>query len=295
MPEVPTAVTTKDEIALEGFLDYAGLFPPADLDMQTVVNNWASYLQSEDSWMLARLIIPASRLGEFVQCSKELLPSPDEEMWQLSVLLPPASSDKFEDAVQTTIDFNLSDCGAVANVVEFKANTASEIDSALEVLHDDLFPYIELPIDEDPRGLIACLSGAIAGAKVRTGGVTPELYPSSQNLARFIHSCAVAGQAFKATAGMHHPCRHHNDAVGVMEYGFLSVLQASASASLQEVSVDEVEELLLRDTPDVSSFSETELEKIRAELFNSLGSCSFDDPRAGLRTLGLLKESTEND
>ena len=292
MPEVPTAVTTKDEIALEGLLDYAGLYPPADLDMQSLVNNWASYLQSEDSWMLARLIVPSNRLDEFVECAKGLLPKPDEEMWQLSVLLPSASSDTFEDAVQATIDFNVTDCGAVANVVEFKASTTSEIDFALDVLHDDLFPYIELPIDEDPRGLIACLSGAIAGAKVRTGGITPELYPSSQHLARFIHSCAVAGQAFKATAGMHHPQRTMNEIVGVVEYGFLSVLQASASASIREASLDEVEEILLSDTTDLATFSEAELEQVRAELFNSLGSCSFDDPRIDLRNMGLLKEAT---
>ena len=161
---------SKNEILLEGIIDYAGLYPPADLDMQSLVNNWASYLQSEDSWMLARLIVPSNRLDEFVECAKGLLPKPDEEMWQLSVLLPPANDEGFEEAVQKTIDFNMSDCGAVANVVEFKASTTSEIDFALDVLHDDLFPYIELPIDEDPRGLIACLSGAIAGAKFYIDG-----------------------------------------------------------------------------------------------------------------------------
>ena len=129
MPEVPTAVTTKDEIALEGIIDYAGLFPPADLDLQTVVKNWASYLQSEDSWMLARLIIPAVQLEEFVRCAKGLLPTPNEEMWQLSVLLPPASSDKFEDAVQKTIDFNLS---------EFSSNTIL-VPKIQELTSKDLF------------------------------------------------------------------------------------------------------------------------------------------------------------
>jgi hypothetical protein len=293
MSEVQTAATTKDEICLEGILDYAGLYPPADLDMQPVVDNWASYLQSEDSWMLARLIIPANRLDEFMRCAKKLLPSQDEEMWQLSVLLPHAADDKFETALQATIAFNESDNGAVANVVEFKANSTSEIDRSLELLHDDLFPYIELPIDEDPRGLIACLSGAIAGAKVRTGGVTPELYPSSSSLARFIHSCAVAGQAFKATAGMHHPCQNKNEEVGVQEYGFLLVLQATAAASLREASVEQVEQILLCDTPDFSTFDESELEQVRAELFNSVGSCSFDDPRSDLRNMGLLKEAKE--
>ena len=241
--------------------------------------------------MLARLIIPASRLDEFKECAKDVLPSSEEEMWQLSVLLPPVCNEKFEQAVQTTIEFNMESCGAVANVVEFKATTTKEIDTALSILHDDLFPFIELPIEEDPRGLIACLSGSIAGAKVRTGGVTPELYPSSNLLARFIHSCAVAGQAFKTTAGMHHPCRHQNETVGVLEYGFLSVLQATAAASIHDATVLEVENILNGSEPNFTACKESQLEQVRAELFNSLGTCSFDDPRKDLRKMGLLKES----
>ena len=287
-----TATSAKSEISLEGILDYAGLYPPANLDLQSVVNNWSEYSDSNDSWLLARLIIPSNRLEEFKKCAKDLLPNEDEEMWQLSVLLPPVSSDEFESALQTTIEFNMSDCGAVANVVECKASTNGEIEFALSVMHDDLFPYIELPIDEDPRGLLACLSGALVGAKVRTGGITPELYPSSQDLARFIHSCATAGQPFKATAGMHHPQRMKNESVGVVEYGFLSVLQATAAASLSEASTEEVEQILLLDSPDLSSYSETQIEQVRAELFNSFGSCSFNEPREDLRTMGLLKETS---
>jgi hypothetical protein len=285
-----TATSAKSEISLEGILDYAGLYPPANLDLQVVVDNWSDYLKSGDSWLLARLIIPANKLDEFKKCAKNLLPSELEEMWQLSVLLPPVSNDDFEAALQATVDFNMSDCGAVANVVECKASTNEEIEFALSVMHDDLFPYIELPIDEDPRGLLACLSGALVGAKVRTGGIASELYPSSQNLARFIHSCATAGQPFKATAGMHHPQRMKNESVDVVEFGFLSVLQATAAASLHEASAEEVEQILLLDAPDLSSFSETQIEQVRAELFNSFGSCSFDEPRQDLRTMGLLKD-----
>ena len=292
MPEMQTATTIKSEIMLEGFFDYAGLYPPADLDMQSVVDNWASYLQSEDSWMLARLIIPASGLDAFKKAAASLLPAEDEEMWQLSVLLPRAGSEQFESALQSTVDFNMEHCGAVANVVEFKASSASEIESALSQLHDDLFPYIEIPIDVDPRGLLTCLSGAVAGAKVRTGGISADLYPTSQALARFVHSCAIAGQPFKATAGMHHPAKHMNDTVGVVEFGFLSVLHAAAAASFNDASLDEVEQILNAQTPDCSLFSESQLEQVRAELFNSMGSCSFDDPRVDLRGMGLLKEST---
>ena len=291
MPEVQTATTSQSEICLEGFIDYAGLFPPADLDMQPVVDNWSKYLQSDDSWMLARLIIPSSRLEEFKIAAQQLLPSPEEQdLWQLSVLLPPAGSKQFKAAVQTTIEFNMEDCGAVANVVEFKATTVTEIDSALSVLHDDLFPYIELPIEEDPRGLLACLSGAIAGAKVRTGGLTPDSYPTSTNLARFIHCCAIAGQPFKATAGMHHPAQHKNETVGVVEYGFFSVLQAVTAVSIDGATVEEVGTILNAKVPDLSTFSDSDLELVRADIFNSLGSCSFTEAREDLCTMGFLKE-----
>ena len=292
MLNMKSATTTKSEIMLEGIIDYAGLFPPANLDMQSHVNNWVAYGQSVDSWMLARLIIPASRLDEFKRAAESMLPGVDEELWQLSVLLPQVSSDQFESAVQATIDFNMEECGAVANVVEFKANTTTEIDRALSCLHDDLFPFIELPIDEDPRGLIASLSGTISGAKVRTGGITKDLYPTSADLARFIHSCAVAGQTFKATAGMHHPTQHQNQTVGSLEFGFLSVLQATAAASIGNANVEEVEEILSATSVDFSAYSEPQLEQVRAELFNSLGACSFDDPRKDLRSMGLLKETT---
>jgi len=292
MLNMKSATTTKSEIMLEGIIDYAGLFPPANLDMQSHVNNWVAYGQSVDSWMLARLIIPASRLDEFKRAAESMLPGVDEELWQLSVLLPQVSSDQFESAVQATIDFNMEECGAVANVVEFKANTTTEVDRALSCLHDDLFPFIELPIDEDPRGLIASLSGTISGAKVRTGGITKDLYPTSADLARFIHSCAVVGQTFKATAGMHHPSQHQNQTVGVLEFGFLAVLQATAAASIGNANVEEVEQILTASSVDFSAYSEPQLEQVRAELFNSLGACSFDDPRKDLRSMGLLKETT---
>ena len=50
---------------LNGIVDYAGLFPPAGLDMDTVVQNYSEYRKSSQRWMLARLVIPASRLSEF--------------------------------------------------------------------------------------------------------------------------------------------------------------------------------------------------------------------------------------
>ena len=291
MPDMPTATTTRSEIMLEGLIDYAGLYPPANLDMQATVHSWSANYSSEDRWMLARLIIPVNRLDEFTQAAEQLMPKSDEEPWQLSVLLPEASSDSFTTAAQQVIDFNMSNCGAVANVVEFKATSTAEIDSALSCIHDDIFPFIELPINQDPRGLIAALAGSIAGAKVRTGGISPELYPSVEDLARFIHCCAISNLQFKATAGMHHPWRNYNESVGVYEFGFLAVLYATAAAKFHDATPEGIADILQSDEVDLDSCTEEMLELVRAELFCSFGSCSIDDPRTDLQAMGLLQET----
>lgn len=290
MPNMPTATTTRSEIMLEGLIDYAGLYPPANLDMQATVDCWSAIYSSEDRWMLARLIVPANRLDEFTQAAEQLLPSSDQEPWQLSVLLPEASSGSFAAAVQQIVDFNMSHCGAVANVVEFRATSTAEIDTALSCLHDDIFPFIELPINQDPRGLIAALAGSIAGAKVRTGGISPELYPSVEDLARFIYCCAISNLQFKATAGMHHPCRNYNTSVGVHEFGFLAVLYATAAAKFLDATPKEIVDILQSDEVDLDLCTEEMLERVRAELFCSFGSCSIDDPRTDLQAMGLLQE-----
>ena len=44
---------------LEHLIDYAGLFPPAKLDMGPTLANYARHRGSAHAWMLGRLIIPA--------------------------------------------------------------------------------------------------------------------------------------------------------------------------------------------------------------------------------------------
>ncbi len=49
---------------MKGIIDYAGLFPPADLSLDTSIQKYSEYRKSNDAWMLSRFIIPASRLSE---------------------------------------------------------------------------------------------------------------------------------------------------------------------------------------------------------------------------------------
>jgi len=51
-------------ILLDRFLDYAGLFPPASLDMPAALRNYGAYREGEYAWMLGRFVVPAARVRE---------------------------------------------------------------------------------------------------------------------------------------------------------------------------------------------------------------------------------------
>ncbi len=162
------------------------------------------------------------------------------------------------------------------------------------------FPFFELPITADPRGLLAALVGSDAGAKVRTGGVAADLYPDPGHLARFIAACAAARVPFKATAGLHHPLRHFSQAVQAHEFGFLNVFVAAALSMHGEFDTSQLLSVLTDERIESFGFDDEgiawrgemvtvdQLERSRELLAISFGSCSFDEPRADLRSLHLL-------
>ncbi|MCT8139212.1 hypothetical protein H1D32_16780, partial [Anaerobacillus sp. CMMVII] len=49
---------------LANLIDYAGLFPPSQLPLDQAISNFRNYKSANDSWMLGRFIIQATRLGE---------------------------------------------------------------------------------------------------------------------------------------------------------------------------------------------------------------------------------------
>ena len=168
---------------LDGLIDYAGLYPPANLGMEDMVCQFNKGLSSEADWMLGRVIVPINRLDEFEKAAAACLPSVDtEDPWCLSVLVSAAGSDALAGDIEKLAAFNEHHCIpgnglALADVIELRATSSEGIDQALDLLPDDLFPFFELPAGQDNRGLLAALAGSDAAAKIRTGGVKPELNP----------------------------------------------------------------------------------------------------------------------
>jgi hypothetical protein len=49
---------------LGNLIDYAGLYPPAGLPLEIVVERYRCFLASPDGWILKRLVLPRSKLAE---------------------------------------------------------------------------------------------------------------------------------------------------------------------------------------------------------------------------------------
>jgi hypothetical protein len=77
-------MTTAARAFLSHLIDYAGLFPPARLDLPTALANYRRYRDEAEAWMLGRFIVPASRLAETGDIAGGwFFP---EDPWEFSVL-----------------------------------------------------------------------------------------------------------------------------------------------------------------------------------------------------------------
>lgn len=307
----PPATKPADSLRLlvDQLVDYAGLFPPSKLPMNKAVQNYAEYVASGDAWMLGRFIVPVSRLEEFEKCAAHLLPRDrDAEPWRLSALV---GADADAD-IESIFDFNRVHAEdereglAVVDAIELKREDPFEIDRLMRLIPEQLTPYFELNAADEIRPAITALAGTGGRAKIRCGGVTPDLFPSTHDIARFLVHCSAADVAFKATAGLHHPIRaehaltYEDDAPRGVMHGFLNVFLAAAFVRAARLGVEDAQAILEETDANVFRFGDdgvrwgaksldnARLASVRESFAVSYGSCSFTEPSADLRSLGLL-------
>jgi hypothetical protein len=290
---------------LSGLIDYAGLFPPAALDMPTATRKYAEYREGEYQLALGRFVLPVARLDEFEKAAEGILPDggwEGDDFWRLSAL---GGGDLPSD-LNRIAGFNQKRTGAaVIDTIEIKAGRVGDIENVVKLTPANLTPYFEVSIGDDPTELIKSIAETEARAKVRTGGVTADAFPSSFDLARFIKICAEEDVPFKATAGLHHPLRSVNrltyapDSASAMTHGFLNVFLAAAFAQ-SGMDVDRLVELLEEKSPEAFQFDgggvmwrdemivRGQLRNSRNLLAIAFGSCSFEEPIEDLKKIGLL-------
>jgi hypothetical protein len=302
-----TAPSPTIRALLTGLIDYAGLFPPAGLAMVPAVRNYAGYRKSDDAWALGRFIVPSARLDEFEGAAAAHLPQEGGTApWLISML---GGVDPGHDA-ELIFEFNERHArraaGQVAiDTLEVKATNAETITRLVRSAPDHVRVFVEIPVSDDPEALLTAIRDAGASAKIRTGGITEDAFPSADEVTRFLLTAARLGVPFKATAGLHHPLHgeyrltYEPGSVIAPMYGFLNIFMAAAAARQHadhrtvRRMLEDVGDTAFQFTPDGVAWRDgragvEEIETMRREFAISFGSCSFTEPMDELRAMDLL-------
>jgi hypothetical protein len=282
---------------LTGLIDYAGLFPPAALPMDEAVQAFATYRRGGDEWVLGRFVVPVTRLAEFSAAAAPLF---DEDgPWRLSVLATPADASQIDA-------FNAAHAGrALIDCVEGKATTAEEVAAMATLKAPGRQLFVELPLNASTDALVKAVAAHGLFAKMRTGGITADAFPSAGAVVLFLDSCVRHGVPSKATAGLHHPVRGEyrltyapDSATGTM-FGFLNVICAAMLIGHGLPIHDAIALLEERDPKAFRLGADgigwrdwlvpiADIRHARVNATNSFGSCSFVEPLNDLKRLAFL-------
>lgn len=297
LPLSVTRVPASAEALLAGVVDYAGLFPPATLDMNAATAEYASALAGADAWMLGRFVLPAGRLADLAH-ARALASSVSE--WRLSAIVT-AGADPDMASIAAC---NASAGRPLARVdaIECQPPSIEGIDWLAQRAAGQFDVYVEIPATGEPSAWLDRIAARGLRAKIRTGGTTAEAFPSPGAVIAFLAAALGAGVPFKATAGLHHAVggayrlTYEAGAAEARMYGYLNVLLATAALQMRLPA--QVAENVLRCThASAFVFSDTGirwedfefpndlLRRLRATHLVSFGSCSFREPVGELTAL----------
>lgn len=267
---------------LAGILDYAGLFPPAQLPLDQAIRNYARYRQDADAWMLGRFVIPATRLPELEPFADEFFPLGTR--LDLSVLGQgsPAVAEflmnwygdmqaidglrqRLGDRVRiTSIELKLPEAAPTDFPVSLVGGTFPTVDNENMIDKENnagLVCFIEPGSSSTSRAALEHMFANIKdwrtkpkhceypGLKVRCGGLEASAFPSAEQLAFAIAGCRDTDILLKFTAGLHHPIRRFDASVQTKMHGFLNVFGAGVLAHARTLSAEQLRPIIEDEDP----------------------------------------------
>lgn len=278
-------------------VDDASMFPPGNLPLGEAVTAHHAHLQSEY----------ADLVGTFVCTDDNLMKVADAALragadatsagaggpLRVSVVISGGAGgiepavrwgDRSKDVEVTAVEVRLRD-------EDDLSRNALRVVRACDDCLDEEKAYVEIGLDGAWERALDVVADAGYAAKLRTGGLDAALFPSEQQVGGFITACLDREVEFKCTAGLHNAVRHTAADTGFEHHGFLNVLLATR-ASLDGAPQDELAELLGQRDGSVLAAKARELSDDQAastrRWFTSFGSCSIDEPRTDLTSLGLM-------
>jgi hypothetical protein len=292
-------------------VDYAGMFPPCSLALEPALQNQAEYVRASDAWMLNSFVLP---IDKFDAAAANLSGFDKKHPLRASALGSKSGNATewvaaLKHAAEATRVFSTQHVDLVS-VAQLEMALPEDIDlprlrEARSLLGDlKLQTFWETPADaaEETISLLAQLKEPRFGYKLRTGGVTADVFPTSVQIAGALMASAKYHVPIKFTAGLHHPVRLFREEVQAKMHGFLNVLGAGVLAAEHDWDEGQISRMLEDEDANSLSFDETifawreweiATDRIRArrKFVTSFGSCSFDEPREDLRALKLLPDA----
>jgi len=287
-------------------IDYAGVFPPAALDIDSAVAAYRAVRTGSDAWIVGRFLCPTSRLTDLAAVLTATLPA-GEPPWQIGVVFDEpagvaashaATFHQYSNPAAVVVSAEARLTSPSPGGAHRTALAASSIAAGVAV-------YLEVANTPDGGSELPTALEAIAaaraelrtplGAKLRCRGSDGTTVPSVDSVATFLIACRDRALPFTATAGLHHPVRHRDRT----HHGFVNLLAAAAAAA-GGASHAEVAAIVAEDDPNAfsvglgslghrgRSLSTRTLEAVRAGAFTAFGSCDLVEPIADLHLMGLL-------
>lgn len=239
------------QILCHRLFDYAGLFPPAKLDLNSALQYYLDYQIHKYHDMLGKFVLPANKCREtdfFLSQNKTLSVVP------FSVLLSQAKNlNAFFDVLQE--DYNnlcvlAKNDNCIISSFEFSLpsdcfheheNLFSVFDKiqkqflSLKNLSKQTAFFCEIPfLPHEEMNLILFkikqfneIKQNKISIKIRTGGITPQSIPTIETLTNTFLLLAKHSLSFKVTAGLHVPVPNFNQTVNAQMHGFLNVIFSS--------------------------------------------------------------------
>jgi hypothetical protein len=276
-----------------GLVDDAALFPPGNAPMHRAVADHRHHRSAPYAGLVGRFLCPVSR---FEELRGELGDGPTLEIG----LIADTGADGFAALATTVLAEPRVELRSVECAVPAGGDLVDGIRSVTGTLVHAVPPdhwfqcFVEVPRRPGWRDALGELQHwgwdtRVVGAKLRTGGLVAEAFPTDRELADFITACMRLDQPFKLTAGLHRAIRHTAPTTGFEHHGYLNALAAVCSGAADDlialIAERRAQPLLavvwpLLDVPGASSESRS--------WFWSYGSCSVAEPLADLVSLGLL-------
>lgn len=272
-------------------IDDAAIFPPGEASLPDAVEQHRRYQVMETASCVGPFVVGAGSVNQLATLvDRQEFP----QGLRVSVV---AAQQQVTDVLQSVA--RLPDLVLAGLEVRLPADATAADVSAVADLQRSIggtAVFVELARTTDSpsanwQDAVAALGRSGLRLKLRTGGMSADLFPSERELALAISTAVLHGTAFKCTAGLHNAVRHRDPGTGFEHHGFLNVLLATldalSGADRSRVQARLAERRGATLAADLRAAAPAQLLRARS-MFLSFGSCSVQEPLADLEALGVL-------